>query len=226
MTSAAPFRSILFDRPSDRTERDDPSMFGDLNLDQVFAAVAAGRDEYDLMPFFRAPLGDVRAVGYRHEVQRDLAGQELSAAVAEFAQGMLQMRRDLAESGRLRVGYSKKRWFLEAARSYRAAVAALAGRLAPLELSSRGFTGFRDYLAGYTGSAAFTGLAADIAELTAALDEVRYCVHVKGNRVRVSRYDGEPDYGEEVRATFAKFAGDQAGDSRVGFRGWAEMDQV
>ena len=39
---AAPFGSILFDRPSDRGERDGPPMFGDLSLDQVFAAVPAG----------------------------------------------------------------------------------------------------------------------------------------------------------------------------------------
>jgi hypothetical protein len=47
-------------------------MFGDLNLDQVFGAVAASREEYELMPFFRCPLRDVRAVEYRHQVQRDL----------------------------------------------------------------------------------------------------------------------------------------------------------
>jgi hypothetical protein len=63
MNAAVPFGSILFDRPSDRAERDDPSMFGDLNLDQVFAAVTIGRDEYDLMPFFRVPLRDARTAG-------------------------------------------------------------------------------------------------------------------------------------------------------------------
>jgi hypothetical protein len=45
VSPAVPFRSILFDRPSDMGERENTSMFGDLNLDQVFAAVAAGRDE-------------------------------------------------------------------------------------------------------------------------------------------------------------------------------------
>ncbi len=85
MTPAVPFRSILFEGPSDMGEREDPSMFRDLNLDQVFAAVAAGRDEYDLMPFFSAPLRDAEEVEYRHQVQRDLEDEALSRAVADFA---------------------------------------------------------------------------------------------------------------------------------------------
>jgi hypothetical protein len=42
-TTTVPFRSILFDRPSDAVERADPAVFTDLNLDQVFAGVTAGR---------------------------------------------------------------------------------------------------------------------------------------------------------------------------------------
>jgi len=82
---AAPFGIILFDRPSERGERDDPPMFGDLNLDQVFAAVAAGRDEYELTLFFRAPLRDVRAVKYRHEPLPASYGQDLYQSVSGTA---------------------------------------------------------------------------------------------------------------------------------------------
>jgi len=127
---AAPFGSILFDRPSDRGERDDPSMFGDLNLDQVLAAVAAGRDEYELMPFFRAPLRDVRAVEYRHEVQRDLEDEAVAGAVAEFADRMRDMRQHLAQADKLRNRYQKEHWFLAATSIYRQAVAGLADALA------------------------------------------------------------------------------------------------
>jgi hypothetical protein len=76
---AAPSGSIMLDCPSDwgEGEPDDPSMFGDLNLDQVFAAVPAGRDKYDLTPFFRAPPCDVRAVEYRHEPLPASYGQDL-----------------------------------------------------------------------------------------------------------------------------------------------------
>ena len=79
-------------------------MFRDLNLDQVFAAVASGRGEYDLTPFFAAPLRDVRAVEYRHEVQRDLADDALSKAVADFTLAMHEMRENLGLSGNSAIG--------------------------------------------------------------------------------------------------------------------------
>jgi len=184
----APFGSILFERSSDRSERDDPSMFGDLNLDQVFSAVVAGRDEYELMPLFRCPLRDVRAVEYRHQVQRDLADEAVAQAVAEFADRMREMRKHLAQAGTLRYRYQKERWFLDATGIYCEAVVALNDALAVTGLRSPGFTAFRQYLAGYTGFPAFTGLVADIARVKRLLDDVRYCITIKGSRVRVTRY--------------------------------------
>ena len=226
MSSAAPFGSILFDRPGDGAERGDPEMFHDLNLDHVFEAMVSGRVEYDLTPFFRTPLSDARAVAYRHEVQRDLQAGPLAKAVAEFALRMREMRQDLDLSGKLRTRYQKEYWFLDAAHVYTQAVAALARALDAGELTSAGFTRFRDWLADYVGSGAFTGLEADIKAVTSALEEVRYCVNIKGNRVRVTQYEDEPDYSAEVLRTFAKFAENAPKDYRVGFRNWLEMDHV
>jgi DNA mismatch repair protein MutS len=220
------FSSILFERPSDAGEREDPSMFSDLNLDQVFAAVAAGRDEYELIPFFCAPLRDVRAVEYRHQVQRDLENEGVSQAVAEFADRMREMRKHLAQAGKLRHRYQKERWFLDATAIYCQALVTLADALAAIEFRSRGFTAFRQYLAEYTGSAAFTGLVADIGRVTRLLEEVQYCVNIKGNRVRVTRYEGEADYSAEVEQTFAKFAGHAVKDYRIGFRSFPDMNHV
>jgi DNA mismatch repair protein MutS len=224
--TAPAFGSIVFDRPCDASERDDPSMFGDLNLDQVFAALAAGRAEYDLMPFFRSPLRDVRAVEYRHEIVRDLENKALSAAVTQFADGMREMRKHLAQAGKLRARYQKERWFLDAAGVYCKAVAALARTLAAADLGSRGFTAFRQYLAAYTQSPAFTGLVADVARVTRLLDEVRYCVNIRGNQVKVTRYEGEADYGAEVQQTFAKFAENPVKNYHVAFHDFPDMHHV
>jgi DNA mismatch repair protein MutS len=226
MNRVAPFGSILFDRPSDRDEHDDPSMFSDLNLDQVFDAVAAGREEYELMPLFHCPLRDARAVEYRHQVQRDLEDEAVSQAVAEFADRMREMRRHLVQADKLRHRYQKEQWLLDATGIYCEAVAALNDALAATGLRSRGFVAFRQHLAEYTTSPAFTGLVADIATVKRLLDEVRYCITIKGNRVRVTSYEGEADYGAEVQKTFAKFAENEVKDYRIGFRSWPEMNHV
>jgi hypothetical protein len=226
MNPEAPSGSILFDGPPGRTEHLDPLMFSDLNLDQVFAAVAAGLDEYDLTPLFCIPLRDVRAVEYRHQVLRDLENTAVSGAVADFADRLREMRNHLVQVNKLRARYQKERWFLDATAIYCDAVLALTGALAGIELSSRGLTEFRQYLAEYTGSPAFTGLVADIARVTRLLDEIQYCVNIKGNRVRVTRYEAEADYGAEVQKTFAKFAENEVRDYRIGFRNWPEMNHV
>jgi DNA mismatch repair protein MutS len=72
-------------------------------------------------------------------------------------------------------------------------------------VTSRGFRGFRGYLARYAGSERFTSLVAETQALKNALARIRYAVRIQGPRVTVSRYTGEPDYGAEVEETFAKF---------------------
>ncbi len=226
MKGSGPFHSILFGRPADAAELADTSFLSDLNLDQVFDAVAAGREEYDLAPLFRMPLRSVRAVRHRHEVLRDLETEAVAAAVAEFAQRMRDMRKHLEQAGKLHHRYQKESWFLDAVTIYCAAVGALAHALAAADLGSAGFRGFRDYLAGYTTSAAFTGLAAETGQLADRLATVRYCINIKGSRVRVTRHQDEDDYSAEVVRTFSKFARAAVKDYRVGFRAGVEMNHV
>ena len=221
-----PFISVLFSRFVEAGERPEPSFFSDLNLDQVFTEVAAGRGQYDLTPFFRIPLHDAAAVGYRHEVLRDLANEATSKAVTEFAQRMRAVRENLAQARKLRYRYQKESWFLDAARGYCAAVRALAAVLRDSDLASRGLTAFREYLRDYAGSAAFTGLAAEADEVARGLDGLRYCVNIRGNRVTVTRYEDEADFSADVVATFAKFARGAVKDYRGRFRNWPEMNHV
>lgn len=220
------FTGILFDRPTDVGTPAEPTFFADLNLDQVFAALAAGREEYDLAPFFRVPFRDVAAVVYRHEVMRDLERAATGAAVTEFARRMRVVRGALAQAGKLRYRYQKETWFLDAARGYCTAVTALAGALRDASLASRGLTGFREYLSGYADSADFRRLEQEAEAAAAALDAVRYCVTLKGSRVTVTRYEGEADFSADVVATFAKFARGAVKDYRAQFRTWPDMNHI
>src|SRR2546422_10647099 len=151
------FRSILFRDDIDLAPAE-PAFFADLNLDQVVEAVVAGRDEYDLKPFFHTPLRDSDAIEFRHEVLRDLESDEVRAAVRALAGEMQQVRRYLTLVEKQHYKYEKERWFLDAAAVYCAAVSALRDALAGLQFGSRGFQGLRDYLATYTSSERFAPL--------------------------------------------------------------------
>jgi hypothetical protein len=200
------FESILFVRAGpDVSGAPEPACFRDLNLDQVVGTIVAGRDEYDLRPFFYAPLLDVAAVEYRHEVFRDLERPNVAAAVRAFGAGMRRVRQFLALAEKQRYKQEKERWFLDAAAVYCDGVSALRDSLADLDPRSRGFRALSEYLSAHTHSERFEPLAADVRSVLDGLDRVRYTVRIRGPRVTVSSYEGERDYSAEVEETFARF---------------------
>jgi len=223
------FRSILFgDTPAAAglDSRPEPAFFRDLNLDQVIESVTAALGDYRLKPFCYAPLDEPDAVCYRHEVFRDLDGTALPEPVTAFAAGMRRMRQHLATAQKLRHPLQQQRWFLEAVAAYCDATARLAGDLDGAAITSRGFREFRAYLAGYVRSAGFISLAAENARLLRELSGITYCLHIKGNRIRVRRYDAEDDYGREVLAVFEKFRQAAVKDYRVRFPAGQDMNHV
>lgn len=226
---ATRFHSVLFEGSQTGAGVDgleEPDYFADLNLDQVVAAMTAGREEYDLAPFFFAPLREVAAVRYRHEVLRDLEQPEVRAAVDGFAEGMRRMREHLAQVERLHYELQRQAWFLDAVECYCEAVRTLAGELAALEVASRGLDGLRAYLAGYAASERFTALAAETRALKEALAGIRYTLHINGAKVTVGRYEGEGDYSAEVAAVFAKFQQGTVTSYLVKLPDCAEMNHV
>jgi DNA mismatch repair protein MutS len=206
--SGGQFESILFEHRHAGEGVDvleQPDYFADLNLDQVLDSMVAGRERYELEPFFYASLHEVAAVHYRHEVLRDLGRPEVLAAIKRFAAGMDRMRDQLEQANELHYELQQQAWFLDAVQVYCAAVRELAEALGDHDVTSTGFRGVRDYLAEYTASQGFTSLEAEVRGLKEAVGAVRYAIRIRGARVTVSNYEGEPDYSAEVDETFAKF---------------------
>ncbi len=222
------FQSILVQGPAPGGDapREQPACFPDLNLDQVLRALCAGREEYDLGPFFCAPLHDVETVRYRQEVAQDLEARAVRDIVLAFAAQMRTVRVNLGHVEKSHYRRQKQRWFVDAVDAYCAAVRSLAERLAGLELRSRGLQGLREYLTAHVASSAFSALEADTQHLYAALGAVRYCVHIEGRRVTVTRYEGEADYSAEVLQTFERFKRGAVKDHLVKLRDWSEMNHV
>jgi DNA mismatch repair protein MutS len=221
------FESILSARAQEGVDGlEEPDFFVDLNLDQVVETLTAGREQYELKPFFYAPLHEVEAVSYRHEVLRDLETADVLESIKAFAEAMGRMRDHLAEVEKLHYPLQKQAWFLDAVEIYCEAVRSLADELAERDVTSRGFQGLREYLAEYVVSEHFTALAGETRALKNALAGVRYAVRIRGARVTVVKYEGEPDYSAEVEQTFAKFKQGAVQSYLVRLRDYAEMDHV
>ena len=213
-------------QPADGQERD-RLFVSDLNLDQIVSAVAGDRDERELITeLLYQPVRDIGTLEYRHEVFRDLEDDGLLAAVNRFAGQMRQVRAHLGQLTRMQSGHQRAGWFLDAAAIYCDAVRCLAEDLATASIASRALVAFRDYLAAYAASAGFAGLASDTARLKGDLAQIMYQVRIKGPRVEVSRYDGEPDYSAEIQKTFERFQQGAVKDYRVQYRGWPGMNHV
>ncbi len=199
-----PFESILFEGPVP-PEPGDAAYLTDLNLDQLFAVVTAGREEYELDPFFRIPLPDVAAVTRRQAVMRDLEGAGLRTAVTAFADGMRGVRQELAGADRLHHELQKSALFLAAAERYCAEVSGLGAALDGLDLTSVALRDLRRYLTAHRASDEFRLLAADVRDCRERLAAIVYSVHIRGRRVTVRQHAGEPDYSAAVERDFAKF---------------------
>lgn len=222
------FRSILFERIEDRREEKNkaPDFFANLNCDQVVDAITAGKEEYNLKPFFYTCLRRVDAIKYRHEVMQDLEKSSLLERAKAFAQKMHEMRQYLVLVQKLHYKEQQEAWFLDAIENYCETINAFADDLSKAGLKSRGFVGFCDYLTNYVGSDRFTSLWSETKKLKAALSTVNYCVLIKGDKFTVRKYESETDYSVNVEETFERFKQGAVKDYRVKFSASDDMNHV
>ncbi len=210
------FQSILFDRTGVQKETaEQPEYFIDLNLDQIIEAITAHKEEYNLKPFFYTPLRDVRTIRYRQAVMQDLEDEKLMEHTNTFARKMVSARRYLALVEKLDFEYHKKGWFLEAALVYCEAVRDLERDLSQVELKSRGFSAFHEYVTNYIHSPGFQSLLEEAGVVKSGLSGLKYSVIVNNGKFSVRKYEGERDYNVEVVKTFEKFKQGAVKDYRL-----------
>ncbi len=187
-----------------------PDFFGDLNLDQVIEDILAQKREYDLAPYFYAPLHDGDTIRYRQEVMRDLEDDALLQGLKTFAERMHAARGHARLAANLDYRHHRHGWYLEAIVVYTEAVTHLVRDLARADLRSRALLEFRNTVTDYASSDGFMSLYTETKKLKADLSSIRYCLLIRDNGITVRRYDGEIDYSAEVERTFARFRRDAA----------------
>jgi DNA mismatch repair protein MutS len=203
-----------------------PESWKDLNLDQVVKAALAGREEYDLAPFFYSPLQDEQAVRYRQEVARDLEDREVAEVVSTFAKWMRRSRSYMRGVDQVESPYHKQGWFLDAAESYCEAVLSLRAGLAGTALSSRGLIAVGEHVQRYAASAQFEAVHDEVRALRQGLADVQFSLLIRGNRVTVGHLEEEADLSALVEGAFARFREGAAQDFLARFKDERETNHV
>jgi DNA mismatch repair protein MutS len=203
-----------------------PNFFVDLNLDQIVDAITIGTEEYNLKPYFYTPLKTLSAITYRQEIMRDLENKQTFDHITTFARQMRFMREHLSQSSKLHYKYQKESWFLDAVEIYCNAIRTLAENLSRADLQSSGLSAFRHYLSDYAGSERFGSLVRETQKLQTQLASVQYCVLIKGNAIKVRKYESEIDYSADVLEAFAKFKQGAVKSHLAKFSDWVEMNHI
>lgn len=202
------FQSIL----SEGSRRDDgavkrvvPAFFGDLNLDQLVGSITADWHEYDLESIFYTRLSNLEEITYRQEVMRDFEDDNLINTINLFSGQMRAMRQRREQAKKLYYKYAIQRCFLSSVEIYCKAVEKLWQGMLLLEVKSRAFIAFRDYLESYAASVPFRRLSAQVQTLRTDLSAIKYCLLIKGGSVTIRNCDEENNYSTAIEETFAKF---------------------
>ncbi|MFP5244943.1 DNA mismatch repair protein MutS [Ochrobactrum sp. BD22] len=220
---------LLFQRQADRNQAEgvpEPDFFHDLNLDQLFLNIHATRQEYELPSFFRIPLREREAIIFRQEIMRDLEKPEIRGIIDSFSQYMRDVRAYQAMVEKMYYEHQKNAWTLDLVSAYCKAVQSFAEKFEGTNIASRGLRAFGAYLAEYSADPSFTALAEEAASIKQALATVKYSVTIKAGTVTVQKYDDEPDYTQEVQATFEKFRQGAVKDYRIEIKDNDMMNSV
>ena len=225
-TGGADFRSVLFRDGREAWSRAVPDHFRDLNLDQVVAAATAGREEYDLHPFFHERLRGEVEVEYRQAVMRDIEQAPIREAMEAFAAAIRAVRRFQRQAEALRVRLQAEWWFLHAVAGYCDAVRALDRTLDGLPIGSDGLAGLRRHVAGTVAADRFGGLESAVADAEQGLAVVRYSVLARDTGFNVRPYAAEEDYSAEIEAVFRRFQQGGGADHRAKFTEPVAMNHI
>ena len=202
------FHSILF--PMDALDRvgsvdQDASVLRDLNLDQVIAGVLGWRNDERLRAVLHAPSRDPDTVRYRQGVFRDLESATVAGAIAAFSDAMRSVHAALEYATESTYSCHRDVVRCDAIASYCRAVRDLEQALGSSALSSDGLVGLRHYLVAYLRGGFFSALAEEAEDIRRVLHAIRYSVLIRGSRIIVRKYRGEPDYSSRILALFAPF---------------------
>ncbi len=200
------FKSILFKKEEEfDPSQQEPKFFADLNLNLIVDEITKTKEAYDLKPFFYHSLKSVDNITYRQKILKDIEQEDVFGALKEFESAMNAVKSGLEKVEKLSCKYQKERWFLDSVDLYCYGVVKLHSSLSSLTVNSEGLLSFSSYLESYIASDKFKEMLEHTKILKQGLDEVKYTLFIKENKIRVENYKNEEDYGKTILEVFERF---------------------
>lgn len=223
------FKSILFDNIGSNSNfeiHNPPEFLSDLNLDHVIDAITAGKDEYNIKPFFYNISNNVDTIKYRHSIFKDLENISILNITHVFSNKMRVIRQHLSLLTNLHYKYNREGWFLETIGMYCESIFVLYQDLSKTDINSIGFTLFLNYLSEYINSEHFTLLYSETKYIQNDLSSIQYCILINDNSISVQKYNEEIDFTATIETTFKKFKQGNVKDYRINFPMSLNMNHV
>lgn len=207
------WKSILFPETEfsiDKQLSEAPVYLNDLYLDQIIQAITDKRE--NLRPLFYTSIHDANVIRYRHEVMQDLECETLLNRIKAFAaninsavRSVNSISESIVQENRQYYNYLEKGQLLWAAKTYCEEIQSFMENLSMFNIKSKGLSEFLKYTSKYAKSGFFTLLLSDTNTMKNDLSTVKYCMLIKGNCIKVRKYEDEPDYSTEIEEIFQKF---------------------
>ena len=189
-----------------------PECFTDLNLDQIIEPLLREKLNRGLGRFFYTPLEDIETVLFRQSVMRDLENKELRTAVSAFSEAMIllweeaeQLRATLTAKTTYENDFLSRGQMLELTERYCSLIDELSSVLGKFAPASEGMKGFFAYLSDYAVSREFNELRGNISALRERFDKVRFCMLIKGDTIKIRKYEGQERLADSVEPLFERF---------------------
>ena len=209
------FVSILYPTAESRAlplRTEEPAFFKDLHLGELVSRIAKIRNGADLSAWYYTMCGDPEVIRYRQDILLDLEDPDFNKAVSEFTRQVFSVRQFLksfhADHFRpesLSGHPLDQGKFLNTAVRYCRAVNEMIRFFADVPPRSEGFRRFSVFLHAYTETEQYRRFSETTASLRRAMDDVDYCMLIRGNTIRVDKYAGQEDFSASITGLFEKF---------------------
>lgn len=190
-----------------------PDCFRDLNLDQLIDPILRWNQEPDLSSLYYTPLEDSEDIYYRLGIMKDLMHRENWKQFQAFAGEIFELNacqeaavEDFRSGNPLLCNYLLYGHILEFGIRYAAAAERFLKKIPDMELQSAGLTMAAEALKNLCSSDFYVRMREAQQSLRAGFGREQYCMLIRDDSIRLTKYDGEEDLSSRIQSAFQKFS--------------------